>query len=280
MGERKVLNKYYPPDFDPSKIQRVKRKKDDSRQIKVRMMLPFSLRCGTCGNYIYKGTKFNSRKEDVEGETYLGLRIYRFYFRCTRCGGEITMKTDPKNSNYICEQGASRNFDPHLEKERQENSVKKKREEEEEGDAMKALENRALDSKREMEELNALDEIKSANNRYSNISTDQVIAALRRSSGEEGEVAQQQEDEDEEVRQLRVLRAKNVKRLDDSAEEATPAAPAAEPRTKKRSLGVSFAVKTKTTPKFVKKAKTETEEAQNTGLAALMDYGSSDDDSG
>ena len=48
---------------------------------------------------------------------------------------------------------------------------------------MKALENRALDSKREMEELNALDEIKSVNNRYSNISTDQVIAALRRSSG-------------------------------------------------------------------------------------------------
>ena len=91
MGERKVLNKYIPPDFDPAKVPRGKRPADG--QIKVRMMLPMSICCQTCGNFISKGTKFNSRKEDAKGETYLGLRIFRFYFRCPRCSGEIAMKT-------------------------------------------------------------------------------------------------------------------------------------------------------------------------------------------
>lgn len=73
MGERKVLNKYYPPDFDPAKLPKGKRQ--DRNEMKVRMMLPMSVRCKTCGNFMYKGTKFNTRKEDVEGETYLGIQV-------------------------------------------------------------------------------------------------------------------------------------------------------------------------------------------------------------
>ena len=99
MGDRKDRNKYIPPDFDPAKVPRGKRPADG--QIKVRMMLPMSICCQTCGNFISKGTKFNSRKEDAKGETYLGLRIFRFYFRCPRCSGEIAMKTDPERSDYI-----------------------------------------------------------------------------------------------------------------------------------------------------------------------------------
>jgi len=42
MGERKVLNRYFPPDFDPALIPRRKRAKNN--EMKIRMMLPFSLR--------------------------------------------------------------------------------------------------------------------------------------------------------------------------------------------------------------------------------------------
>lgn len=52
-----------------------------NRQYTVRLMAPFNMRCATCGEYIYKGKKFNARKEDVENEDYLGIRIYRFYIK-------------------------------------------------------------------------------------------------------------------------------------------------------------------------------------------------------
>ena len=107
-----MLNKYIPPDFDPSKIPRSKKGTGAKAQQKVRMMLPMTICCSTCGNYITKGTKFNARKEDAIGEEYLGLTIFRFYFRCNRCSAEIAMKTDPKNADYVVEAGASRNFEP------------------------------------------------------------------------------------------------------------------------------------------------------------------------
>ncbi|KAE8882983.1 hypothetical protein PF005_g4282 [Phytophthora fragariae] len=173
MGERKVLNKYFPPDFDPSLIPR--RKKPKNEQIEVRMMLPFSIQCATCGEYMYRGKKFNSRKEEVLEETYHGIRIFRFYIKCITCSSEITFKTDPKRGDYVAEHGCQRNFEPWRETEDEQEAAVAQRADEEKGDAMKALENRTLDSKREMDILDALDEIKAINQRHAKVDTDKLL---------------------------------------------------------------------------------------------------------
>eukprot|EP00191_Tetraselmis_sp_GSL018_P007065 CAMPEP_0177600084 /NCGR_PEP_ID=MMETSP0419_2-20121207/13400_1 /TAXON_ID=582737 /ORGANISM="Tetraselmis sp., Strain GSL018" /LENGTH=300 /DNA_ID=CAMNT_0019092985 /DNA_START=89 /DNA_END=988 /DNA_ORIENTATION=+ len=225
MGERKVLNKYYPPDFDPAKIPRGRKPKD--QQMKVRMMLPMSIRCNTCGVFMYKGTKFNSRKEDALGETYLGIQIFRFYFRCSKCSAEITMKTDPKNSDYALEHGATRNYEPWREKDQQIADAVAAREAEEMGNAMKALENRTVDSRREMDIMSALDEMKALNARHATVDTEAALAALKRSAQEE---EMQLLDEDESaVRALLEQRANYVKRIEEEEEGAAAAMTPAEP---------------------------------------------------
>ncbi|KAJ8492986.1 hypothetical protein OPV22_014707 [Ensete ventricosum] len=197
MGERKVLNKYYPPDFDPAKIPR--RRQPKNQQMKVRMMLPMSIRCNTCGTYIYKGTKFNSRKEDVVGETYLGIQLFRFYFKCTKCSAEITFKTDPQNSDYTVESGASRNFEPWRDEDEAVEKEKRKRADEEMGDAMKSLENRAVDSKQDMDILAALEEMRSMKSRHATVSVDLMLETLKRSAYEKETKIMEELDEADEA---------------------------------------------------------------------------------
>ncbi|KAI6116920.1 DUF572-domain-containing protein [Pisolithus croceorrhizus] len=200
MSERKVLNKYFPPDFDPSLIPRRKGPKN-SQQV-VRLMAPFSMRCNTCGEYIYKGKKFNARKETVEGEDYYGIKIFRFYIKCTLCSAEITFKTDPKNTDYAAEHGASRNFEPWREEQVVEEEDRLARLEEEENNPMKALENRTVDAKREMDILDALQDIKARNAR--NDRAGQSIDLVARVTAEEVETEEErqrrlEEEEDNEI---------------------------------------------------------------------------------
>ena len=166
MGERKVLNKYLPPDFDPSLVPRTKKPKDG--MVSVRMMLPFSIQCSNCNSFLYRGRKFNSKKENVEGPDgkYLGIQRFRFYIKCNACSRPITFLTDPKNADYEMENGATRNYELKKDQTETEEKFDKEKNNEEKEAPLKALENRVLASQLEMQEMDALEEIKAMNMRH------------------------------------------------------------------------------------------------------------------
>ena len=127
MADRKVLNKYIPPDFDPDKIRRHKKYfkpvitsdlRVRKRLMNVRMMFPFTFNCGSCREFTYVGTKFNSRVEKIEEDEYLGISKWRFFARCPNCRNEIIFKTDPKNADYVLESGGKRTYDAEKDAER------------------------------------------------------------------------------------------------------------------------------------------------------------------
>ena len=217
MAERKVLNKYIPPDFDPSKLPKKKAARNASDQQKVRTMLPMSVRCSTCGNYMSKGTKFNVRMELVKNEDYLGVKIFRFYYKCKNCAAEFCMKTDPKSADYIVEAGATRNYEAGKEAGKLAEERRRKKEAEEKGDAMKALENRTLDSKRELEMANALDEMKTLRSRHERVDFETALRRVRGAGGDGGEGGMSVEarlDEADEVQvQMMLLQQERERRV-------------------------------------------------------------------
>ncbi|RNA26106.1 coiled-coil domain-containing 94 [Brachionus plicatilis] len=209
MSERKVLNKYYPPNFDPSKLPRVKREKN--RQFTIRLMAPFNMRCTTCGEYIYRGKKFNARKEDVIGKTYLGIQVYRFYIKCTKCLAEITFLTDPENSDYQMEFGAIRNFECIRLAEKQAELEAKQEKEEEANNPMKILENRTRDSRREMAILETLEDIRELNAAHASV--DPKILLQEHQELKKKMLEMQEQEDEEEIR--RIFRNKNSEEVSD-----------------------------------------------------------------
>ena len=156
MGERKPSSYYIPYDFDPDKVQR--RSKPRNGQHQVRFMLPMSIKCKNCGEFMFRGTKLNGRKELCYDEFYLDIKVYRFYLHCKNCYAEITVKTDPKNSDYIVEEGATRSYEPYKEAEQLRIEEIKDRIK---GKTEERKPDQSYDSKREIDELRELEELKS-----------------------------------------------------------------------------------------------------------------------
>jgi hypothetical protein len=144
-------------------------KKDGT--VPVRMMLPFSVQCESCYTFLYRGRKFNSKKEAMGGPDgrYLGIQRWRFYIKCTHCSRTVSFLTDPKNADYEMESGGTRNYEVYKDKANTEESSAMEKEKEEKIDPMKALENRVLDSQREMADLDNLEEIRAMNKRHAQL---------------------------------------------------------------------------------------------------------------
>lgn len=177
MSERKVLNKYYPPDFDPSKVPRVKRK---NKKNDVRLMVPFNMQCSKCNEYIAAATKFNTKKEAVVDETYNNLTIYRFYIRCPGCISTIIFRTNPREAGYEIESGAIENFKAAKVSERQAREEAEAQEEEDKINPMKNLENRTKASKQQMEASEQIQNLRAIKHKLNTVDIDSLIREKRK----------------------------------------------------------------------------------------------------
>ena len=221
MGERKVVNKFVPWDFDPDKVAKVKL--SNIGQFSVRMMLPFTVRCNKCGEYNYSGRKYNTRKETAAGEDYLGIAIQRFYFKCTNCGGEFSIKTDPKNSTYVVEYGATRNS--YVELNERQLELEEKRQQEEAGaiDTIKALEIRTEELRKEMDIYDSLDMVLAQTRKSMNTDPEEAIMIIRqrelmkKKKEEEEAEAEQRKRDQEELTEYRAKKREYEKEEEDNA---------------------------------------------------------------
>ncbi|KAJ7428716.1 coiled-coil domain-containing protein 94 [Willisornis vidua] len=105
-------------------------------------------------------------------------------------------QTDPENTDYTMEHGATRNFQAEKLLEEEEKRMQKEREEEELNNPMKVLENRTKDSKLEMEVLENLQELKELNQRQANVDFEAMLKQYKEYE-EEQKRREQEEDEQE-----------------------------------------------------------------------------------
>ncbi|NXP43169.1 YJU2 factor, partial [Leiothrix lutea] len=153
--------KYYPPDFDPAKIPKLKLPKD--RQYVVRLMAPFNM-SPPWGSFVH------GIGECLALEVTTGQDSHPARPCC--CSPP---QTDPENTDYTMEHGATRNFQAEKLLEEEEKRLQKEREEEELNNPMKVLENRTKDSKLEMEVLENLQELKELNQRQANVDFEAML---------------------------------------------------------------------------------------------------------
>ncbi len=193
MSERKVINKWIDPEFDPSKVDI--EKKPERNSCRIRMMLPMTVKCLNCNNYMGVGKKYNMIIEKVLDEDYLGVKIYRFYYKCDSCFKEVTFKTDPKNSDYICEWGIKKVPQIWKDLELAEEEFKSLKKKEMKEDAMKSLEYKKQDTKIEMDILEAIDQVRCLNKKLGILNVEDSIREILDNKRKEEEAKEKEKAE-------------------------------------------------------------------------------------
>lgn len=309
MSERKSINKYYPPDYDPSKIPK-KRKNAQPKQQKVRLMAPFSMRCLKCNEYISSRRKFNARKEDT-GEKYMSFKIWRFHITCPKCNNNISFKTSYKTAGFVPDQGAVRNYESttqtnlektikteetpeeilqRLEKEEQENSkfqVEKERrmknpfwkDQKTDGDKLEELQNKLVNQMKQQEVDQHLEDLQRKNEKIiASGGTDKLSAEMKRKLEDANELEELWlEKEDEAIAQQAFKKQKQEKvtlPLDQDQGIPKIAAPAVVPPRPAIPKTISIAKPTSRVTSQPTKAKASITAPLS---AALGDYGSDSD---
>ncbi|KAJ2771960.1 Protein saf4 [Coemansia nantahalensis] len=120
MAERRAVNKYYPPDWDPDRGSanahvgqhplRARARKLDEGILVVRFELPFGVWCGGCGALLAAGVRFNAEKKQIG--SYHSTPIWSFRMKCRECPGWLEIHTNPKDAAYDVVRGARRKAEP------------------------------------------------------------------------------------------------------------------------------------------------------------------------
>nr|KAJ3421220.1 hypothetical protein HK105_004212 [Polyrhizophydium stewartii] len=116
MADRRATNKYYPPDWDPSKGSlntfvgqhplRDRARKLDQGILVIRFEMPFDVWCLHCDKHIGMGVRFNAEKKKIA--MYYTSPIFSFRMKCHLCSGWIEIHTDHKNAEFEIISGARR----------------------------------------------------------------------------------------------------------------------------------------------------------------------------
>eukprot|EP00842_Homolaphlyctis_polyrhiza_P007066 jgi/Hompol1/949/HPOL_004340-RA len=175
MAERRATNKYYPPDWDPSKGSinkyvgqhplRERARKIDQGILVVRFEMPYNAWCLHCDKHIGMGVRYNAEKKKIGN--YYSTPIFSFRMKCHLCNGLIEIHTDPQNTAFKIISGIRQREETYDPDDIGVIALKSDTEREKiASDAFLKLEHGVMDRKRAKEAADVIETMQNASDRY------------------------------------------------------------------------------------------------------------------